>query len=64
MSACLEYRICVEVESDLNVSNFEEVETTAHIVHESYRFIDLVSTLKNENISESDFNVLYPNATI
>lgn len=31
---------CVEVESDLNVSNFEEVETTAHIVHESDRFID------------------------
>ena len=45
----------VGVESDLNVSNFEEVETSEHIVYESDRFIDIISTLKNEKITEVDF---------
>ena len=39
----------------MNVSNFEEVETSEHIVYESDRFIDIISRVKNENIKGVNF---------
>ena len=51
----------VEVESDLNISNFQEVETSEHIVYESDRFIDVGITVKSENISKSDFVSFFVN---
>lgn len=47
---------CVDVASDLNISNFEEVETSKHIAYDSDRYIDIVNTMKTENMSVSDFN--------
>lgn len=49
------------VESEFNISNFEEVVTTQHIFYESDPFINLQTTIKSENISESDiFTFLSP----
>lgn len=48
--------VCVDVESDLNISNFEEVETCEHIMYDSDRYIDIVNTVKTENMSVSDFH--------
>ena len=45
-----------DVQSDLNISNFEEVEKTKQIVYKSDRYIDLLSTLKRENMSKPDFD--------
>lgn len=47
---------CVDVASDLNISNFEEVETSKHITYDSDRYIDIVNTVKTENMSVSDFH--------
>lgn len=48
--------VCVDVESDLNISNFEELETCEHIMYDSDRYIDIVNTVKTENMSVSDFH--------
>lgn len=46
---------CVDVTSDLNISNFVEVETSKHIIYDSDRFIDIVKTVKTKNMYVSDF---------
>jgi len=46
----------IEVENDLNVSHFEDIETSEHIQYSSDKFINLVSTISNEKISQSDLS--------
>jgi hypothetical protein len=45
-----------EVECDLNVSHFEEIETSEHIYYSSDIFINLLSTIANEKMSQSDLS--------
>lgn len=42
----------IDVQSDLNVAHFEEVETSDHIFH---KYIALQKTVQDENMSQSDF---------
>jgi len=46
----------IEVENNLNVSYFEDIETSEHIQYSSDKFINLVSTISNEKISQSDLS--------
>lgn len=45
----------VKVESDLNVSNFEEVETSEHVSNISDPYINLISTIEQEQMTREDF---------
>jgi hypothetical protein len=45
----------IDVHSDLNVAQFEEIETSGHIQHISDKFIYLENTVNDENMSQSQF---------
>ncbi|XP_061191601.1 uncharacterized protein LOC133199778 [Saccostrea echinata] len=45
----------IDVQSDLNIGHFEEVETSDHIFHLSDKYIALQKTVQDENMSQSDF---------